>query len=195
MKGGADMRVSKPPEERRQEILDTAMRLFSERGYEEVSMADIAKELKVVPGLCYRYFDSKRVLFREAMEQYGRECAAMVLPVLRDRSRTIRERLDAIAGLILRSEGETRWRTFYHRPENRHLHLQLSGEICESLLPYVTEELQAACRSGELHLSHPEVTASFLLYGQVGLLGESEVPLETRVDLIRRYADRILDAE
>ena len=43
-------RISKPPEERRQEILDTAMRLFTERGYEETSMADIAREMDVVQG-------------------------------------------------------------------------------------------------------------------------------------------------
>ena len=67
-------RISKPPEVRRQEILDTAMELFAEKGYEDTSMADIARRMGVVQGLCYRYFDSKRVLFREAMEQYVREC-------------------------------------------------------------------------------------------------------------------------
>ena len=59
-------RISKPPEVRRQEILDTAMELFAEKGYEDTSMADIARRMGVVQGLCYRYFDSKRVLFREA---------------------------------------------------------------------------------------------------------------------------------
>ena len=57
-------RISKPPEVRRQEILDTAMELFAEKGYEDTSMADIARRMGVVQGLCYRYFDSKRVLFR-----------------------------------------------------------------------------------------------------------------------------------
>ena len=31
-------RISKPPEVRRQEILDTAMELFAEKGYEDTSM-------------------------------------------------------------------------------------------------------------------------------------------------------------
>ncbi|MFQ9916446.1 MAG: TetR/AcrR family transcriptional regulator [Flavonifractor plautii] len=70
-------RISKPPEVRRQEILDTAMELFAEKGYEDTSMADIARRIEgVVQGLCCRCFDSKRVLFREAMEQYVRECCA-----------------------------------------------------------------------------------------------------------------------
>ena len=36
------IRVSKPPEERRQEIMDTAMRVFAEKGYEQTTMRDIA---------------------------------------------------------------------------------------------------------------------------------------------------------
>ena len=97
-------RISKPPEVRRQEILDTAMELFAEKGYEDTSMADIARRMGVVQGLCYRYFDSKRVLFQEAMEQYVKECCAAGLPIIHDRSRTIRQRLDDMAELILRME-------------------------------------------------------------------------------------------
>ena len=52
-------RITKAPEERRQEILDTAMRLFYQNGYEKTSIADIAQEMHVAQGLCYRYFPSK----------------------------------------------------------------------------------------------------------------------------------------
>ena len=67
------MRITKEPEERKQEILDTAMRLFYEKGYEKTSIADIAKEIGVAQGLCYRYFPSKEALFDCAIEQYADE--------------------------------------------------------------------------------------------------------------------------
>ena len=171
-------RISKPPEVRRQEILDTAMELFAEKGYEDTSMADIARRMGVVQGLCYRYFDSKRVLFREAMEQYVRECCAAGLPIIHDRSRTIRQRLDDMAALTLETEQNAR----YHA-------------ICAYLTPHVAEELEDACQRGELRLEHPALAASYLLHGQIGLLGEHAVPLEERVALLRRYADRILEPE
>ena len=188
-------RISKPPEQRRQEILDAAMELFAEKGYEDTSMADIAKRLGVVQGLCYRYFDSKRVLFREAMEQYVRECCAAGLPIIHDRSKTIRQRLDDMAAMILDTERTARHHAFYHRPENQGLHEELNWRICGYLTPHVAEELEDACVRGELHLSRPALTASYLLHAQIGLLGESQVPLEERVALIRRYADAILEAE
>ena len=55
--------------------------------------------------------------------------------------------------------------------------------------------LDVGCGTGELRLEHPELTASYLLHGQIGLLGESGTPLETRVALLRRCADRILAPE
>ena len=63
------IRVSKPPEERRQEIMDTAMRVFAEKGYEQTTMRDIASAVGVVPGLCYRYFESQKVLIEQAVRQ------------------------------------------------------------------------------------------------------------------------------
>ncbi len=142
-------RISKPPEVRRQEILDTAMELFAEKGYEDTSMADIARRMGVVQGLCYRYFDSKRVLFREAMEQYVRECCAAGLPIIHDRSRTIRQRLDDMAALTLETEQNARYHAFYHRPENQSIHEELNWRICAYLTPHVAEELEDACQRGE----------------------------------------------
>ena len=47
------MRISKEPEERKQEILETAIKLFSVNGFEKTSISDIAKEIGIAQGLCY----------------------------------------------------------------------------------------------------------------------------------------------
>lgn len=46
----------------RQHILDTAITMFAEKGYEETTMRDIAAAAGVSLGLTYRYFDSKEAL-------------------------------------------------------------------------------------------------------------------------------------
>ena len=65
------MRITKDPEERRQEIIETAMHLFYEKGYEKTSIGDIAKAIGVAQGICYRYFPSKEALFDSTVDQYA----------------------------------------------------------------------------------------------------------------------------
>ncbi|MBL7255189.1 TetR/AcrR family transcriptional regulator [Paractinoplanes lichenicola] len=51
-------------EQTRQLILETALRLFRERGYTETTMRAIAKEAGVAVGNAYYYFDSKEHLIQ-----------------------------------------------------------------------------------------------------------------------------------
>jgi AcrR family transcriptional regulator len=51
----------------RSEILSAALRLFSEVGYEKVSLRAIARAADVDPALIHHYFDSKPELFAEAV--------------------------------------------------------------------------------------------------------------------------------
>ncbi|MFA3782408.1 TetR/AcrR family transcriptional regulator [Melioribacteraceae bacterium 4301-Me] len=50
-------------------ILDSALKLFVEKGFQSTSMSDIAKEAGVSKGLAYNYFDSKQHIV-EAILKY-----------------------------------------------------------------------------------------------------------------------------
>ncbi len=52
-------------EERKQQLLDAAARLFAERGYGATRIADICREAGVAKGLFYWYFPTKAELFTE----------------------------------------------------------------------------------------------------------------------------------
>jgi AcrR family transcriptional regulator len=52
-------------EERKQQLLDAAARLFAERGYGATRIADICREAGVAKGLFYWYFTTKAELFTE----------------------------------------------------------------------------------------------------------------------------------
>ena len=78
-------RVTKAPEERRQEIIDTAMKVFYEKGYEKTSISDIAREMHVAQGLCYRYFSSKEELFDVAIDQYAQKQVDHICGILHEK--------------------------------------------------------------------------------------------------------------
>lgn len=52
-------------EERRQEILMAALRLFADQGFEATSISQIARETGMSKGLLYNYFASKQQLLEE----------------------------------------------------------------------------------------------------------------------------------
>jgi AcrR family transcriptional regulator len=57
-------------EERRTEaILDAAFRVFSQRGYHNATVDDIAQEAGVSKGTCYQYFSGKEEIFMACLER------------------------------------------------------------------------------------------------------------------------------
>lgn len=69
-------------EQTRQLIVDTALRLFRERGYEETTMRAVASEAGVSVGNAYYYFDSKEHLVQEFYDRLQAEHRAATEPVL-----------------------------------------------------------------------------------------------------------------
>lgn len=189
------MRISKAPEIRRREILETAMELFMEKGYEETSMRDIAQACQVVPGLCYRYFDSKQKLFQEAMETYADACCDMIFPVLRDPDRTLSEKLDILYAEIRNERKGMRYHDFFHRRGNEEFHEQFSIRLCRRMGPALMEALtQEEARTGR-RFRAPETLISFVTYGQIALMSDSSMPRAEVLDRVRAYIDLLLQSE
>src|SRR5688572_9731222 len=60
--------MGRPPRIRRDQILDTARRVFAAKGFAAATLADIAGELEVTPAALLRHVDSKHALFDEGMK-------------------------------------------------------------------------------------------------------------------------------
>ena len=59
--------MGRPATIQRQQLLDTARRVFARKGFEAATLADIASELKVTPAAVLRHAGSKQRLFADAM--------------------------------------------------------------------------------------------------------------------------------
>lgn len=62
-------------------ILEAARELFAAQGYENTPTAQIAETANVSEGALFHQFPTKRDLFFRLAEDYGRECAAAVMPL------------------------------------------------------------------------------------------------------------------
>ncbi|PZT76234.1 MULTISPECIES: TetR/AcrR family transcriptional regulator [unclassified Streptomyces] len=84
VKEAKDVKTVKAPksEQTRSLILETALRLFRERGYDRTTMRAIAQEAGVSVGNAYYYFSSKEHLVQGFYDRLAGEHAAAVRPVL-----------------------------------------------------------------------------------------------------------------
>jgi AcrR family transcriptional regulator len=70
-------------ERTRQLLADTARRLFNERGFEQVSVAEIARAAEVSPATVFNYFPNKEDLVYNRLEIFEQQ----LLTAIRDRPR------------------------------------------------------------------------------------------------------------
>jgi AcrR family transcriptional regulator len=81
---------------RRREILDAAYKVFSEKGYHNAGMADIAAEMNVGHGTIYRYFPSKLDLASSVIEDLIIRISAVVTTDPPEQVTTLEEYRDCL---------------------------------------------------------------------------------------------------
>jgi AcrR family transcriptional regulator len=67
-------------DERRRQLLEAGARVFTERSYDDASMAEVARAAGISKGLLYHYFPSKRDLFVATLEAAAAELREITQP-------------------------------------------------------------------------------------------------------------------
>jgi AcrR family transcriptional regulator len=97
-------------EQTRQLIADTAWRLFADRGFDQVSVAEVARAAQVAEATVYNYFRTKEDLFYWRLEAFGERLAEAVAarPPGEPALAAFRRALLADGGLLAQAEtGDT----------------------------------------------------------------------------------------
>ena len=93
-------------EERRRQILDAALTVFSCQGYHATNVSDVAAQAGVSQGTIYWYFDSKEELFTAAMlsvfADFGQEALASleVCETASEKLRALGRRMEDFVGRV-----------------------------------------------------------------------------------------------
>lgn len=189
------LRTIKPIDERRQEILDGAMKLFSEKGYDRTSISDISKSLGISQGLCYRYFKSKEEIFESAIEEYANNIADEMIKVIKSSDMSLEEKITGKWNFYDLEKKKSSYYKVFHGENARPLHDRMSISICKKVTPYVQEEIEKEIDNGKLKVYDSAMLASFCVYGQLGILLDTSISDKIRaeriseflLDLIERY--------
>lgn len=188
------MRISKEPEVRKQEIIETAMQVFATKGYEATTMKDIAKEMNVASGLCYHYFQNKESLYELAVAQYAKTCSHMFIAILKQTELSLDQCFNKLGAVWNQAEqdGSYKFARFFHQAGNERFHRELDLAMIQEVLPILTAYLEALHRRGEIRISDIPSAALFILNGQMALLNDQEKTIAQRIELIQELVMKIL---
>jgi TetR/AcrR family fatty acid metabolism transcriptional regulator len=153
------------PEDKRQLILDAAVRVFARKGYHTSRVGDIAEEAGVAHGLLYHYFDSKD----ELLETIFRNTWTLMLETINGVEQLddpARETLRKVAAIVLRA-----WRDapdvvrVLVREVTRSPHLQQEISETEQAFGALERVIRKGQESGEFREDVDPRFASFIFYG------------------------------
>lgn len=172
-------RISKAPEERREELIEVASRLFEEYGYEKVSVRDILAEVNGAPGMFYYYFKSKEDIFLACMESYFSEKLKIKMDILQNKQIAYEKRIKTLRELIEKDINQFT-RKCHFSPENPITDnsyrlwefTHYIGKCVDPYADFIIEGIETGKINNPLGITKKNVKnfSAFILYGAMGTI-------------------------
>lgn len=176
MKQAAKERVTKVPEERKQELIDTAERLFLEKGYEQTTVADIVREIEVAQGTFYYYFSSKEEILEAIIEKDITALEEDVRQIMSREDANAAIKLNAVVNSIIGiSTSRREIMNYLHEESNAVMHEKMERHTIERLVPLMTRVVAEGTHAGIFDVQYPTESVEFLLASLVYFFHHPEV--------------------
>jgi AcrR family transcriptional regulator len=153
---------------RRREILDSALRLMHDKGYERMTIADVLTDLQMSKGALYHYFDSKQALLEGIVDEMAESGSAALGAVVDNADLGALEKLHEYFKVFSAWKAEhlaevtTSMRLWRHE-NNALLRQKLSQETMRTSTPALEAIITQGCREGVFDTAHPHEAAIIIV--------------------------------
>ncbi|WP_454790645.1 TetR/AcrR family transcriptional regulator [Mycolicibacterium lutetiense] len=152
---------------RRREILDTALQLMHDKGYEAMTIEDLLAELQISKGALYHYFRSKRALLEGVIEQMGESATARLAGIVEDAHRSALDKMHAYfdASRAWKSESATEVATLirlWHDENNALLRQKMTQGSMRTTAPLLESIIRQGCAEGVFDTDYPHEAAGII---------------------------------
>lgn len=194
------MRIVKEAEERRNEILDVAERLFGTKGFDGTSTADILNEIGIARGTLYYHFKSKEDILDAMIERITGSLVAKVSEIAQKKDIPVLQRLTLMMmALNVNNDLGHEIMTQVHKPQNALMHQKMQKRLLDGVSPIVTALIEEAISQGIWRTDYPaEIAEMTLLYSNTAfddLAESSEVEKQKKVTAFIYNLERLLGME
>ena len=167
------MRIVKDHDERRNEIIDTAERLFAIKGYEQCSVNDILAEIGIAKGTFYHYFKSKEEVLDAVIDKATDIIAERVSAVADNPDLSFDDKiLQLFLAMKIENQMEEGLLEEMHKVENTLMHQKSLVSVIEMLMPLLTHVVKKGNQSGAFHCEYPEQFMQIFLSSALTLLDD-----------------------
>ncbi len=154
-------RITKKPEERRNEILNTAQRLFIENGYLETSVSEIVKEIGVAQGTFYYYFKTKEEVINAIIDRYIDEIINDFELCLAHKDWDFLRKMENLASAEIKINLRTL--NYLHRIKSVDIEIRILSIMVKKIVPYYRTLIEEGIKSGSCNTDYPHETAELII--------------------------------
>ncbi len=194
-------RITKNPEERKNELMDAAQELFLEKGYEKTSVSEIVKQIHVAQGTFYYHFKSKSEILDAIIDRFISLIEIVLSEIIFDKQRDVLDRINTAINKLFEITGSNHEIIDYiHQESNALLHERIVKITMERLVPLLSAAVTEGAASGRFKISHPEETVEVLLsalfwqFHQPGLNEDAE-KMQRVTQTLELMMDRVLGVD
>lgn len=176
------MRTTKKPEERKEEIVQTAKRLFVERGYKRTQVKDIVGAVGVAQGLFYYYFKSKEDVMEAVAAEYGTKIFCRIRELVNQDISAI-QKLMAIYDFFI--DAAQQQKALFLEIQNAgggEVHEKIILDVGGKLIPYISQIIKEGKKNGELSCEAPDLVSHFCVSGMIQVL--NAVPADQKIQFM-----------
>ncbi|MGN1188277.1 MAG: TetR/AcrR family transcriptional regulator [Lachnospiraceae bacterium] len=194
------MRVVKEAEERRNEILDVAERLFGTKGFDNTSTNDILNEIGIARGTLYYHFKSKEDILDAMIERITAQLVAKARTIAAKKEIPVLQRL-ALTIMALNLDNDLGHEVMeqVHRAQNALLHQKMRENLLAEVNPLITGLVEEGINQGIFRTEYPaEVVEMAMLYSSIAfdaLSGDDEEKRQRKITAFICNLERLLGME
>lgn len=198
------MSIKKSAEERRNEIMDAASRLFTSRGYDETSVSDILREVGIARGTLYHHFQAKEGIMDGLIERHTANILAATQEAASKPGASTQERL------VGAMQAQMQWVAdvpasqlmldHLHQPRNVLMHHKINCIMLRELPAILSQIVEDGIRQGEFNTRYPRESAEMAVAYVQAVFNEDKLSLspeerEARVIAYVAILERMLGAQ
>ena len=182
-------------------MIDAALLLFIEKGFDNTSVNDIVKKVGVAQGLFYYYFNSKNEMLNAVVERYLDKIAVSLHELMEDNSLTVEKKLVLFLETLLKyGEKNENFAADLHREENAVIHHKLTEKANELIPPIFLRLINEGVKKGIWSIPYSAEMMEILVFGIGDYLHKyyftpDKKVFEAKMKVLERFIEQMLGAE